>query len=89
MNKHTPIERKLTPKEIAAAYRVNVSKILTEIHSGRLKAIDVSSTPGSGRPRWRVDPADLEAWERSRTCSPPEPKVRRRRRKDPDLVEYF
>jgi len=90
MSNSTPLlERKLTPREIAESYGVNQSKVLAWIHSGQLRAVDVSSNPGSGRPRWRVSPAALADWEVSRTCSPPEPKARRRRRKDPDLVEYF
>lgn len=90
MSNSTPaLTQWLTLSQIAKSRQVKPQFLSAEIHAGRLRAVDVSANPGSGRPRWRVDPADLAAWEASRTPSPPEPKVRRRRRKDPELVEYF
>jgi len=88
MNSST-LSQWLTLSQIAASRQVKQQFLSAEIRAGRLRAVDVSSNPGSGRPRWRISPEALAAWEASRTCSPPEPRTRRRRRKDPALVEYF
>lgn len=54
--------RYLTPPEVAARFRVKVTTIRSWIVAGRLKAINVSATV---RPKYRIRPADLEAFERS------------------------
>lgn len=81
------IERtKLTPPEIAERYGVSPDKVLAWIRSGELRAINLATTPG-GRPRYRIDLADLLAFEQRRAAQP----VARpaRRRQSPDVVEYF
>ena len=78
----------LTPPGIAEIYRVSDDKVRAWIASGQLRAFDVSARPGIGRPRWRIHPCDLIAFENSRTPQPPV-KPARRRRKSANLVEYF
>ena len=81
-------QRSLTPPEIAAKYRVSADKVRAWILSGALRAVDVSTQPGIGRPRWRIHPIDLIAFENLRTATPPAKTVRRRR-KPADVIEYF
>ncbi len=81
-------EHSLTPPEVAERYRVSPDKVRAWILAGQLRAVDVSSKPGIGRPRWRVSPSDLIAFENSRTVSAPV-KPARRRRKAADVIEYF
>ena len=78
----------LTPPEIAERFRISADKVRGWIESGQLRAVNVSTNPGRGRPRWRVSPMDLIAFENSRTVSPPT-KTPRRRRKPVDVIEYF
>ena len=77
------------PREIAERYRVSVDKVLAWIRSGELVAIDVSTNAKRGKPRWRISEADLATFEARRTATPPSPKTKRRRRRDPAVIEYF
>ena len=81
-------ERALTPPQVAEQYGVSPDKIRGWIVSGQLRAIDVSTRPGVGRPRWRIHPTDLIVFENSRAARPPA-KTARRRRKPADVIEYF
>lgn len=49
-------------KEVAAIIDLSVMKIYTLIADGELIASDVSRKKKSGRPEWRIDPADLRAF---------------------------
>ena len=62
--------------EAAARLAIDSEGVLALIHGKRLKGIDVSR-PGARRPRWRIDPAELERFIRERTSAPAPPKVRR------------
>ncbi len=77
----------LTPPEIARRFSVDAAKILTWIRSGELRAINTATTTG-GRPRYRISPADLAAFEASRAAGP-QPRVVRRRRKTPGITDFF
>ena len=78
----------LNPASIAKRYGCKNDTVISWIKSGELRAIDVSS-PESTRPRYRIDPDDLAAFENRRSVQA-RPKIqRRRRRKDPRFVEYF
>ncbi|MEM6505451.1 MAG: helix-turn-helix domain-containing protein [Planctomycetota bacterium] len=57
--------KKLTVPEVARQYGVNQSKVLAWIAEGELLALNVASTRAT-RPRWRIDPDDLAAFEESR-----------------------
>lgn len=65
-----------TPPEIAKRLKVKPETVITWIRSGRLQALNVAS-PGCRRPRYRVTPEALEAFERSLSVTPP-PKTQRR-----------
>jgi len=76
----------LTVAEAAARLSVGTRLVLRLIAAGKLRAVNVSVSPG--RPTWRITPeavAELEAASHSRTPTPP----RRRRRVRPDGVIAF
>jgi len=79
-------DRAMTPVQVAERYGVSPDKVRSRIASGELQAIDVSTRRG-GRPRWVVTPEALAAWERQRVARPTQRPQRRRRQ--PDVIEYF
>ena len=79
--------QKLTPPELARRLRVHPDKILGWIRSGELRAINVAANP-RGRPRWRIDPADVAAFEQRRAARPVLPS-RRRKRPVGDVIEFY
>lgn len=65
--------------EVAQRLAINETKVGKLIKSGEIVAIDVSYKPGAGRPRWRISPQALAAFEASRSSIPaPPPKPRRK-----------
>lgn len=87
MSKHLP-PRKLSPREVAALFGISPDKVLAWIHSGELQAVNVATRPG-GRPRWRIDQADLMAFEQRRAATPPAPICRVRRKKQSGIIDFF
>lgn len=76
----------LSPPQIAERYGVDVSKVHAWIRSGELRAINVTKELRPKKPRFKVYPDDLKAFENARAVihvepQTPEPEVRRRRRK--------
>lgn len=80
--------RFLTPPEVSRRFGVNPSKVLQWIRSGELRAIDVSTHPGTGRPRFRISEVDLAVFE-ARRAAGPVAKTSRRRKRDAAVTEYF
>jgi excisionase family DNA binding protein len=80
--------RTLSTSDAADRLGVSVNKILGWIHSRELRALNVAARPG-GRPRWRISPEDLAAFEAARSARPAPPPRGRRRRLDPSVIEYF
>ena len=78
----------LSPSDIAVSRGINVLKVLTWIKSGELKAVNVATCAGR-LPRWRISPADLEAFDAARAAVPQAPVTRRARRKAGHVVEFF
>jgi hypothetical protein len=78
---------KFTPPEVARAWGMKPATIIALIRSGELRAIDVARR-GSRRPRYRIDKADLIAYEQSRAAVPTT-KVQRRRRRQPEVIIDF
>ena len=76
-----------TPPQVAKMLHISREKVLTVIRSGELVAADLAST-GSSRPRYRVDQRDLDAFLMRRQVNVT-PKVKRRRKRDPQVREYF
>ncbi len=78
----------LTPPTVAEALGVNQTKVLTWIRSGELAAINVAARVG-GRPRWRINQEALDLFLLRRAAQPPAPVTRRRRRADPQVIQFF
>ena len=78
---------RLTPPELARALRVDVHTVLDWIKSGQLRAVNVG-TPGK-RPRWRIDPADVAAFEATRTAQPQGRTPRRKKSASGWQYQYF
>ena len=76
----------LLPREVALRLRVSINKVLSWIKRGDLRAINVA-TPGSHRPRYRIDVKDLAAFRESRLVQPPAPR-RPRKKPTPGVTEY-
>jgi hypothetical protein len=58
------------PQELATLWRVKHDKILAFIHSGELKAFNVSSDP-NGRPQFRIQPEDARRFQEQRQAVHP------------------
>ncbi|MFZ1934594.1 MAG: helix-turn-helix domain-containing protein [Thermoguttaceae bacterium] len=80
------VGRYRTPPTVAEEYGVDVHRVLGWIHNGELHAVNVGD--GAQRPRYRISPADLAAFEASRSATP-QPKITRCRRRRDQLVEEF
>ena len=78
----------LSPQDIATSRGISVIKVLTWIKSGELRAVNVATCAGR-LPRWRISPADLEAFDADRAAVPQAPVTRRSRRKSGHVVEFF
>ena len=62
----TPEPTALTPPKVAKLLGVNPDKVLAWIRKGDLHATNVTAKPG-GRPRYRIEREDLEAFKNRRT----------------------
>ena len=78
--------RLLTPPAVAQRLGVDPARVIGWIRAGRLRAINLSD--GELRPRFRIDPADLDDFLRAREVVA-RPKPQRRRRKDPNVIEFY
>ena len=82
-------DRYLTPPELAKRLRVKPAKVLVWINNGELLgAINVATNLG-GRPRWRIPPSAIAAFEEARSAKPPTKRTTRRRRRDLRVTEFF
>jgi hypothetical protein len=79
----------ISPPVLARRWAVSASKILSWIHSGQLRALNVATSLG-GRPRYRISEGDIADFERRRVAVP-EGVARRpnRQRRDPDIIRFF
>lgn len=71
--------KKVSSPMLAKEWGVSSKKIIAFIENGELRAINVATLPDQ-RPRYLIDRADIEAFERSREVvpSPAVPRVRRK-----------
>ncbi|MGO9111868.1 MAG: helix-turn-helix domain-containing protein [Thermoguttaceae bacterium] len=67
--------RPLTVPEVAGHLRVRPDKVLAWIRSGRLRGYNVAEKE-NGRPKYRINQADLEAFTQQRSVTQPAPKGR-------------
>ena len=79
----------LTVRDVCERYGVTEHTVLGWIRAGELKAINVGRRLGAGKPRWRITPEALAAFEQLRTATPPPPPRTRRYRADSDVIEFY
>lgn len=77
----------ITPPALAKRWASAPETVLALIASGDLEAFD-ARRPGSSRPRWRITPEAVAEFQRRRSGKS-RPKPARRRRKDPNVTEFF
>jgi excisionase family DNA binding protein len=78
----------LTPGQIAARLELRkVATVLGWIHSGELRAVNLSA--GGKRATWRVAAADLEAFLAARRTVTPAARPTRRARPVAEVTEFF
>ena len=79
-----------SPDDIATRYSVKASKVLAWINSGELRAVNITTRRGV-KPRWKIDPITLAAFENSRASkpSPKTPVTRQRRKAEPGETVFF
>lgn len=80
-------ERALTPAQVAARLAVSVHAILAWIAAGELQALNLARRRG-GRPRWKILPEALAAFEAARMATT-KPAPAKRRKASRDYVDYF
>ena len=59
-----------TPPQIAKLLKVSNEKVLTWIRNGELAAFNAATRPDSQRPRYRVTPEALQAFQARRAVTP-------------------
>lgn len=78
----------LTPPEYAATLGVESRKVVAWIRSGELPAFNAALRP-TGRPRYRISPADIAVFERRRSGQADPKPTRRRRQPAGNIIEFF
>jgi hypothetical protein len=79
----------LTPPQLAKRWGVKPEKVIAFIRSGELRAFDVSVRAGMGRPRFRIPPDGVIEFESRRLVSLPTKPQKRRKKQQPDVIEFF
>jgi transposase len=78
-----------TVAEVAARYRVRIATVATWIRAGELKAVNVSRSARSKKPRFRISNEALAAFEAARTPTAAPVQKRARRPKRGGVVEFY
>jgi len=79
----------LSVRNVCERYGVSEHTVLHWLHSGQLKAVNVGRDLGAKKPRWRVSQEALDAFEALRTPTPQPPRVRRRKKRPTDVIEFY
>ena len=79
----------MTAKEVAERLQVKSDRVRGWIRSGQLRGIDLSSNPGTGKPRFRVSQSDLEQFLTNRKVLVQEKPQRRGKQSNPDVIDFF
>jgi excisionase family DNA binding protein len=77
----------LSVRDLCERCGVSEHTVVSWIHSGQLKAVNVGRRPGAKKPRWRITREALEAFEQLRTPATPPPRTRRKR--PADVIEFY
>jgi excisionase family DNA binding protein len=68
-----------TVRDLCERYDVTAHTVLAWIHSGKLRALNVSRRVGAKKPRYRITQEQLDAFQSSITTSAPVPAARPKR----------
>ena len=80
----------LTVADLCDKFGVTEHTVLTWIRSGEMSAVNVGRHPGAGKPRWRISPEAVAAFELSRESGgTPTPQPKRRRKADPEVIKFY
>ena len=82
-------KQKLTTPEVAKLWGLSIDTVLTFIRSGELRAVNFAASGRNKRPRYKIDVADMEEFERRREVVPtpqstPKPARRKKAKKRAD-----
>jgi excisionase family DNA binding protein len=80
------LRKRLTVAEAADVLKVGAAQVLALIRARKLPAANIGLGPT--RPRWRIDPADVQRFL-DLAGAPDRPVPRRRRKREADFVRYF
>jgi hypothetical protein len=83
-----PLGIYLTPPELAKLWRCKAETILGFIKSGELEAVNLARKSAK-RPRWRISPDAIRAFEHGRAAGERPAHVARRRRQPPGIIPFF
>jgi excisionase family DNA binding protein len=78
-----------TVSEVAARFGVGAATVGAWIRAGELLAVNVSRSAGSRKPRWRITPGAVEAFEVRRAGTPPVERKSRRRQEPQDVIKFY
>ena len=79
----------ISPPQLARRWGINPGKVLAWIKSGELRAFDVSTTPGTGKPRYRIEPSAIIEFQEKRSGETQAKPPRRRRKSPSSVIEFF
>lgn len=84
------VRDKFSVPETARSWGISESKVLAWIRSGELRAINIAASR-CGRPRWRIDRAELErfAASRSNIATLPTRVTRTRAPRSPEVIQFY
>jgi excisionase family DNA binding protein len=83
-----PDDRYLSPCAVARRLGVRDGKVYGWIAAGELRAANLATRAGS-RPRYRIDPQDLDAFISARQSVVTVAPVRRRRAADAAVIQFY
>jgi excisionase family DNA binding protein len=78
----------LSVRDVCERYGVSEHTVLGWLRSGELKGFSVGRRLDARKPRWRITQGALEAFELSRTPTPPPPRGKRRKRPG-EVIEFY
>jgi excisionase family DNA binding protein len=78
----------LSVRDLCKRYGVSEHTVLGWIRSGELRAVNVGRRLDGKKPRWRISPEALTAFELARAATPARPQTRQRKR-SAAVIEFY
>lgn len=86
-HKHAQSPAWYTPNQVAELLGIDSGKVLYWINTKQVVAVNVAEK-ATGKPRWRVSRAELDAFLARRQSSVPPVKAKRRLQ-PPDVIKFY